>query len=211
MSHSFIADDKFCSYLFLIDQKIAAKFQEEQCPYCGGRLDRADYPRKPRGGLIAKAGELFDRRISLCCSQEGCRKRVTPPSVLYLGRKVYFGITVLVTSLTDCAKTTAKEIFAQTGILARTARRWSNWWKEDFSQSRFFLGAKWQFIPPVEKGALPTSILHRFTQPSLTEKLLCMLQWLSPITTASVCVKRPFCVSMMDTQKMALGYSSEDA
>lgn len=185
MSHTFIADDKFCSQLLIIDLEIATKVKEERCPYCGGRLDRADYPRKPRGGIIAKAGEKFDRRISLCCSQEGCRKRVTPPSVRYLGRKVYLGVTVLTTSFNELATLRAKEILTQTGIFPQTVRRWSNWWKGPFSRSRFFLGAKGQFMPPVEKKELPGSIFSGFTQSTFAEKLLAMLKWLSPMTTSS--------------------------
>jgi len=29
--------------------------------------------------------------LSFCCDRDGCRKRVTPPSVRFLGRKVYLG------------------------------------------------------------------------------------------------------------------------
>lgn len=185
MSHRFIADDKFCSYLLKIDKEIAAKVKGDRCPYCGGRLDRADYPRKPRGGLVAKAGEIFDRRISFCCSRESCRKRVTPPSVRYLGRKVYLGVTVLIASLYECATSTPQGIFAQTGIFPRTVRRWSAWWTNHFSCSQFFLGAKGRFIPPVEKKKLPGSIFNRLTQTTFAEKLLALLTWLSPMTTSS--------------------------
>jgi hypothetical protein len=211
MFHTFIADDKFCSHLLIIDQEITAKTKEDRCPYCGGRLDRADYPRKPRGGLIAEPGEKFDRRISLCCSQEGCRKRVTPPSVRFLGRKVYLGVSVLVASLNELGASTAAEIFAQTGIWARTVRRWADWWKNHFSRSRFFIEAQGRFMPPVEKEDLPASIFRRFSQTSFAEKLFAMLKWLSPITTSSALSERPFCWYMVDTQKMALGYFPGDA
>src|SRR5271157_4368665 len=64
-----------------------------------GPLHRSDYDRKPRGALIAPAGEAFVRRFSLCCGREGCRKRATPPSLRFLGRRVYLGAVVLVASM----------------------------------------------------------------------------------------------------------------
>lgn len=207
MSHTIVVDDKFCSQLLIIDQETAEKVKKDRCPFCGGRLDRADYPRKPRGGLIAPAGEKFALRISLCCSREGCRKRVTPPSVIYLGRKVYLGATVLVASLPRSTEPDAAAIFAQTGIFPRTVRRWADWWKNIFSLSHFFTEAQGWFIPPLEKEDLPGSILRRFSKASLTEKLLAMLKWLSPITTSSAFLLRSFCLPKIDTQKMALGYS----
>ena len=34
-------------------------------------------------------------RLSFCCDREGCRKRVTPPSVRFLGRKVYLAAVMI--------------------------------------------------------------------------------------------------------------------
>src|SRR3989304_4273818 len=66
---------------------------------CGGRLHRAHYPRKPRGGP-AELEPGQERRLSFCCAREGCRRRTTPPSLRFLGRRVYFGpVFVLVTTL----------------------------------------------------------------------------------------------------------------
>ena len=50
-------------------------------------------------GPIAPAGEEFVRRFSLCCGREGCRKRATPPSLRFLGRRVYLCAVVLVASM----------------------------------------------------------------------------------------------------------------
>ena len=35
-------------FLFSVDQDLAETTRQKACP-CGGRLHRADYPRKPRG------------------------------------------------------------------------------------------------------------------------------------------------------------------
>lgn len=53
-------------------------------------MHRADYDRKPRGGP-----EHWSERHSFCCDQDGCRRRHTPPSVRFLGRKVYVGFVVV--------------------------------------------------------------------------------------------------------------------
>ncbi|XXY46428.1 hypothetical protein WME91_41160 [Sorangium sp. So ce269] len=91
--------DKFFSCLQGIDQEIARQVARAGCPWCGGPLDRSDYDRKPRGDrFIAATVELPLRRISLCCRREGCRRRRTPPSVVFLGRRVYLGAVVIVAS-----------------------------------------------------------------------------------------------------------------
>lgn len=186
MYHGFVADCKFCALLLAIDEEIAARVKALGCPWCSGRLDRADYPRKPRGGSIAAAGEEFDTRISLCCSREGCRKRVTPPSVRFLGRRVYLGVTVLVGSMVGAAEQTAGAIRVATGVAARTVRRWLAWWRTTFVESPFYADASARFVPPVEKEALPASLLTRFHRSVFSRKVLATLSWLAPSTTGTV-------------------------
>jgi len=69
------------SLLPRFDDDLASQVREGGCPRCGGRLDVADYPRKPRGGSI-ELGDDYDVRRSFCCAVEGCRRRRTPPSDL---------------------------------------------------------------------------------------------------------------------------------
>ena len=203
MYHGFVADRKFCALLLTIDEAIAARVKALGCPWCSGRLDRADCPRKPRGGSIAAAGEEFDTRISLCCSREGCRKRVTPPSVRFLGRRVYLGVTVVVASAMAVADRTAAAIRAATGIAPRTVRRWLAWWRTTFVASPFYADASARFVPPVKKEALPASLVARFRQSRFSDseaaptasvptgirgKVLATLSWLAPCTTESFAV-----------------------
>jgi hypothetical protein len=72
-----------------MDERIADAVAAGGCERCGGPLHRSDYQRKPRGGSIATAGEAFTKRASLCCGREGCRKRSLPPSLRFLGGRVY--------------------------------------------------------------------------------------------------------------------------
>src|ERR1700726_3419348 len=50
---------------------------------------RGHINRKPRGG------PQWDRRYSFCCAEEDCRRRLTPESVRFLGRRVYAGLVVV--------------------------------------------------------------------------------------------------------------------
>jgi hypothetical protein len=109
---------EFFTLLEQHDEGVARRVAAAGCPRCDGPLHRGDYDRKPRGALIAPAGEEFVRRFSLCCGREGCRKRATPPSLRFLGRRVYLGAVVLVASMLAQALGTEGSIRQVTGVLA---------------------------------------------------------------------------------------------
>ena len=120
--------------LFKIDEETRDKVQAAGCPFCGKRLDRANYRRKPRGGPNS-AEDLFCLCFSLCCSS--CRRRTKPASTRFLGRRVYLGvIVVLVAALRQGL--TPKRIVTLTstfGASRRTIERWCRWWQENFLES----------------------------------------------------------------------------
>jgi len=91
-----LADATLFEALLAIDDDLATTAHAGGCLLCGGRVDHADYPRKPRGGP-ATLGPAYDRRFSFCC--DACRKRLTPVSVRFLGRKVYLGVVVLLATV----------------------------------------------------------------------------------------------------------------
>jgi hypothetical protein len=175
---------EFFVRLTQIDAEIAAAVAAGRCPFCGGPLHRGNYARKPRGGLIALAGEDCLVRFSLCCGREGCRKRVTPPSLRFLGRRVYLGAVVIVASILSRVLRGAAEIRRVTGVPARTTRRWLEWWSGPFVTTEVFLTLCARLIG-VDIGALPESILARFAG-SPVEKVVRMLAQLAPLTTGSV-------------------------
>jgi len=84
--HAFHNDSGFYEFLFQADQGIAAQVQAGGCT-CGGVLHSARYPYKPRG-LRGMLDERYQTRLSFCCAREGCRRRSTPPSVRFLGRRL---------------------------------------------------------------------------------------------------------------------------
>lgn len=88
-----LKDGRLFKLLEKADWDMAEEAAAEGCGHCGEeKLHRGDYPRKPRGG------PRWDRRYSFCCSKGSCRKRKTPPSVRFLGRKVYVSVVVVLVS-----------------------------------------------------------------------------------------------------------------
>jgi hypothetical protein len=175
---------EFFEGLLAIDKTIVEKAAQEPCRDCGGPLYRSDYPRKPRGGRFAEVSETFGRRFSLCCGREGCRHRATPPSVRFLGRRVYVGAVVILASVIALAVATASAIVHATGVPARTTRRWLGWWRGPFTQSLSFVELSARLVPAPDRRSLPDSLLSRLLGDPVA-RVGKLLAWLAPITTTS--------------------------
>ncbi len=176
------ADTRLYDYLLAIDRDLALDARRAGCLRCGGRLDSATYPRKPRGGPARLLGTQHTRRLSFCCAR--CNKRVTPPSVRFLGRRVYYGAVVVLACLKEL---TAKRVIALEALLGvdrRTLRRWRRWWSEKFVHLSWWRVAKARFSPALDHGRLPGALLARFAD-AHPPPLVALLRFLSPITTCS--------------------------
>jgi hypothetical protein len=185
MCHAFLKDSRFYRLLYEIDQDIAHQVQVEGCP-CGGVLHSARYPRKPRG-VRSLLDEAYETRLSFCCDVEGCRRRSTPPSVRFLGRKVYLGvIVILITALEHGLSPKRRQHLIETlDIWPQTLSRWRKWWREIFPVSRCWQATRGHFIPPVEVSRLPGALLGRLAGEGLRGRLCHLLGLLVPITTTS--------------------------
>jgi hypothetical protein len=166
-----------------LDERITEQVRQAGCSRCGGRLDRADYARKPRGGLVVLGAEGWSRRLSLCCSREGCRRRSTPPSVRFLGRKVYAEVVVVLGCLEAGSRERTPKPSPPRAAPVRTVRRWQTWWRTVFVASRFWCEAHARLVPPINEWRLPGSLLERF---SASSALLDLARFIAPITTSSV-------------------------
>jgi hypothetical protein len=175
---------EFFARLEALDQAIARRVAASRCPVCGGPLHAGHFPRKPRGALIAPEGEAFLVRFSFCCGREGCRKRATPPSLRFLGRRVYLGVVVIVASLVAQALRGAAALRRATGVPARTTRRWLDWWRGPFTTTEVFVAICARLIG-VAVSELPASIVDRFEGPR-REQVRGTLALLAPLTTGSV-------------------------
>lgn len=174
---------EFFEGLKAIDEAIVAEAAKKPCRHCGGPLHRGDYPRKPRFGCLAPAGVGFERRYSLCCGWDGCRRRAMPPSVRFLGRRVYVGAVVIIASAIALAAATAGAIRRATGIAARTTQRWLGWWRGPFTKTDVYVDIAAR-LPGTDRLKLPASVLERLPgEPE--QRALRLLGWLRPITTAA--------------------------
>jgi hypothetical protein len=192
MSHESTLVEEWFASLVEFDRQIAAAVAAEGCRYCGGPLHQGNYERKPRGGLLAEAGEAFTLRYSLCCGREGCRKRALPPSVRFLGRRVYLEVVVLLASARALALESWRQARAVTGVPPRTLRRWHEWWTGIFPSSAVWTELRARFVPPPPmESELPRSLLDRAQAvlgagTAVSDALQLCARWLSPMTTQSV-------------------------
>ena len=171
---SILGDAKFLELLTRSDEAMAELTREAGCA-CGGVLHRAAYDRKPRG--MGSLGSV--RRASFCCAEEGCRRRATPPSLVFLGRRVFFGVVVLLVSALRQApsRQTLAELETRYGITQRTLLRWRKWWQETFVTSSVWRAAQGLFDTPVKTADLPGSLLEAFD-----DKVEAVLRFLSPLS-----------------------------
>jgi hypothetical protein len=184
-----LADAKFHEQLLVFDRDLAASARAARCWLCGGALHSASYDRKPRGSLarvLARPGGLdqeFAERFSFCCAVDGCRKRTTPPSLRFLGRKVYLATMVTLISAMLLGTTPARlaRLSAMPGIDRRTLARWRTWWRSSFTDGPFASVAKAALVPPLDIAGLPVSLLDRFAG-DIEQKLTALLRFLGPLT-----------------------------
>jgi hypothetical protein len=187
LSSRFLVDDRFYHVLDSIDLELAQTARSKGCA-CSGVLHSARYPRKPRGLPGDHQGAA--RRASFCCAT--CRKRTTPASVRFLGRRVYLGaVVVLATALQQGASPwRVKRLRELFDVSAQTLARWRTWWAEAFSVSTFWKAARAAFVPSVTASAAPSALLERFAG-ELHEQLAALLRFLSPLSTAATYVPDP--------------------
>ena len=173
-----LKDGRLFKLLEKMDSDMAAVVEGEGCEHCGeAKLHHGDYPRKPRGG------PQWDKRYSFCCAKEGCRKRKTPPSVRFLGRKVYAGVViVLVSAMRHGLKARRVKILRLAlRINERTLSRWRAWWLEDFADSRFWKSARAFFTPRLDETLLPLSLVEAF-RAKRRAGMARLMEFISPIT-----------------------------
>jgi hypothetical protein len=189
MCNRLFTEPNLNALLVKIDQDLAAETRSAGCPHCGGSLHSAKYPRKLRETLGLEGNEET-RRISFCCSVDGCRRRVTPPSVRFLGRKHYMGaIVVLLSALAQGPNPKrTQQLEALFGVSRRTLLRWQAWWKETVPTTTFWRGAKGLLMPPVASQRLCLDLVIRFCPGGTVDELGRLLRFLSPLSCPSPAV-----------------------
>jgi hypothetical protein len=176
-----LADATFHEQLLAFDKDIANTAREAKCR-CGGALHSGNFPRKPRGG--ARLGPEHNLRFSFSCAVDGCRARETPPSLRFLGRKVYLSVVVVLISMMNHGITDKRMacLTNELGVDRRTVARWRLWWREAFTKTPLWQIKRADFMPPVDEKQLPGAILRRFTSSTAAERMIALLRFLAPIT-----------------------------
>jgi len=180
-----IGDTMFYHLLERIDGELAETTRCAGCRRCKAVVHKAKYPRKPRGGPPGLP-ETYGWRASYCCAADGCRTRATPPSVRFLGRRVYLGAVVVLASALQhgVSKFRARQLRELFGVSRQTLERWRSWWLETFPASRFWQSLRGRVMPGVNEATLPHSLLEQFEGRSIDGGALAgVLGLLQPIST----------------------------
>jgi len=175
-----LADQQLHQLLEKVDLDLAEQAHQQGCLFCGGKLHRADYDRKPRGG------PEWDYRYSFCCAREGCRRRRTPELVRFMGRRVYAGLVVVLVSarVHGLKPERVARLREALGIERRTLERWHQWWLVTFVESSFGRAARARFLPPLCPRTRP-GLLGLSFQVQRRDRRLALLRFLAPLTTPS--------------------------
>lgn len=190
MYHPLLLNTIFYNSLFALDLQIAHQYQQSHCPFCGGKLHQAHYWRRPLGVPIDVC-EDYRLRFSYCCANEGCRKRLTTPSMRFVSRKQYSSVIILVIfmlkSKTDESKVEELNRLLDTSLSVETLRRWRCYWVNKVTQSHTFTRAAFTHEIAL---SMPSSLLSKFKK-NAEQSLELALKWLLPLTTGVALFDKP--------------------
>lgn len=181
MSHKFLFKSSFHSFLITLDRELSETVRQKGCR-CGGTLHRSNYPRSPFGLLPEYRGS-YEERFSFCCND--CRRRTTPPSVRYFGRRWYPApllilISALMLSINEYRLSQIKRHFGIT-VSESTWKRWRRWWREVFVDTAFWKRFGGLVPEPKKPVTMARRILSAF-KGTLEDRMLSLLKFMSPIT-----------------------------
>jgi len=127
----------FFHLLHCIDKNFAVECKDAGCPHCGGPLHDARYVRKPRGGPDDLPDDMCVR-LGLCCGKAGCRRRTLPPSVLFFGRRVYWGgVVVILTAVLQGRDRgySYNKLRRMFGVTRQTLKGWQAWFRDELHKT----------------------------------------------------------------------------
>jgi hypothetical protein len=177
-----LADATFHELLLAYDRDLADTARCAGCARCSGVVHSAPYWRKPRG-RPCRLGREHDRRFSFCCAVDGCRSRATPPSLRFLGPKVYIAAIVVLIAILQHGATARRmqELTEVIGVDRRTVERWRRWCRDRFTVTSFWQIARATFMPPVDQDQLPAALMERFAGDD-ADRLVALLRFMGPLT-----------------------------
>ena len=181
MTETALQHPKLFHFLGAIDGDLAARCRSLGCVFGGGVLHSARYPRKPLGVPVAPQS-VPTTRDSFCC--ESCRRRTTPASVRFLGRRVYPGFIVIVLSVMQRGVTDSgiDELRSALGVARRTLQRWRHWWRQIFVSTPLWRYERGNFMPTIDDATLPAGLLERFVSSDAQTRIVQLLRFLIPLS-----------------------------
>jgi hypothetical protein len=177
--HSILTDPSFPSFLAKIDAEIAELFRDQGCN-CGGKLHRSNFLRSLGFGLTEESDKAARVRYSFSCAEDGCRKRMTPPSLRFIHGKWFLSVVIIFMSALQHGLTGERraELIRHLGVSNQMINRWRKWWQETFVKSAMW--RTWRSRCVVESGdAVVDALLQHFSAATKTLRdavvLMCTL------------------------------------
>ena len=170
MLRELLQKPKLFSLLYRIDKDLAAQCRLKGCSYCAGPLHQANYRRKPRGGPDYLPEEYMIRH-SLCCGRDGCRRRSLPPSCLFMDRRVYWSIVILVVMTLRQKRLqgdSTKRLMRMFMINRKTLFRWIEYFREVFPHTERWQSLRGQISAMVENAYLPGDFVEYCIQKAVS-------------------------------------------
>lgn len=131
--------------------------------------------------------EYYQSRRSLCCGQ--CRRRTTPQSVRFFGRRWYVTpVFLLINALkSGWSERRCAQVKRHFGVLMskRTWRRWRLWWIECFELTDFWKQAKG--LIPISNllGPFPRGLFNMYLSTPWIDRFVSLVQFFAPITAGA--------------------------
>ncbi len=175
--------------LHRIDIDLADQQQKAGCPFCGSSLHYSNYQRQPRGG--PELPEEISTRLSFCCSKENCRRRTLPKSTIFMDRKVYFRMVILIVTTLNQRKPQdySKNMLSKMLDADRkTINRWLAYFREIFPKSLIWRTVRGFINPVVTNLSLPGSLVEYYLENNKSSRKA-ILNCLMLLTTGSQTVK----------------------
>jgi hypothetical protein len=107
-------------------------------------------------------------------------------SVRFLGRRLYFGLAVVLGSARHAGQNpAAARLGKELQVPVRTLDRWRHWWRERFMGTVLWQAQGARFLPPVNPASLPGELIARFGD-ELLSALLHLMHFLTPLSIGVV-------------------------
>lgn len=191
MLHRILRSVTFFGLLFDIDTHLASQVRAARCSHCSGPLHAANYPRKPRGALVDLPESLSVRR-SFSCGHTSCRRRTKPPSLLFMDRRVYLRVSiVLVVALRQQRPDAwSMRLLARTlNMPLSTVQRWLRFWRLHFPCTPRWLALRGRVPLGVCDQCLPADLMRAmgaFEHPGLLYPLIHTLALLAGVSITTL-------------------------